>query len=169
MGHAWSVVGRALGLGLEGKELTAVHMMLRAGVVFVLSLGMLRVGDKRFMGRSTAFDVFLGIVFGSVVSRAITGNAPFFPALAAALALVLLHWLFAAAAFRSHGFGRLVKGRRLQLVRDGEVLWEAMRKSHITTRDLEEALRNNGGGADVRDVKAAYIERDGNISVITRR
>ncbi len=128
---------------------------------------MLRVGDKRFMGRSTAFDVFLGIVFGSVVSRAITGNAPFFPALAAALALVLLHWLFAAVAFRSHAFGRLVKGRRLLLVRDGEVLWEAMRKAHITTRDLEEALRNNGVGAEVSGVKAAYLERDGNISVIT--
>ena len=90
-GQAWEVVERALGLGLEGKHLTAVNMGLRAVVVFVLSIGMLKVGDKRFMGKSTALDVFLGIVFGSTVSRAITGNAPFGPTLAAGLVLVLIH------------------------------------------------------------------------------
>src|SRR5918998_5040155 len=100
MEQAWAAFSRALGLELEGKDLTAMHMALRAVVVFVLSIGMLKVGDKRFMGKSTAFDVFLGIVFGSTVSRAITGNAPFFQTLAAGLVLVLLHWLLAAAAFR---------------------------------------------------------------------
>ncbi len=168
MEQVWSAVGAALGLGLEGKELNALHMALRAAVVFVLSIGMLKVGDKRFMGRSTALDVMLGIVFGSVVSRAITGNAPFFPALAAGLALVLLHWLFAAVAFRSHAFGRLVKGHRRLLVRDGEILWDEMRKSHITTRELEEALRAKGEEPDVGRVKAAHLERNGDISILTQ-
>jgi uncharacterized membrane protein YcaP (DUF421 family) len=168
MEQAWVAIGRALGLELEGKDLTVLHMALRAVVVFVLSIAMLKVGDKRFMGKSTALDVMLGIVFGSTVSRAITGNAPFFPALAAGLVLVLLHWLFAAVAFRSHGFGKLVKGRSRLLVRDGEVQWDAMRKSHVTTHDLEEALRSNGEEPDVSRVKTAHLERNGDISVVTR-
>src|SRR5918998_3673997 len=138
MEQAWDFVEQALGLGLEGKHLTATQMALRAAVVFVASIAMLKVGDKRFMGKNTALDVFLGIVFGSTVSRAITGNAPFGPTLAAGFVLVLLHWLFAAIAFRSHGFGKLVKGNKRLLVLGGEIQWDAMKKAHVTTQDLEE-------------------------------
>lgn len=168
MEQVWDAFSRALGLEWEGRDLTMTHMALRAVVVFVLSIVMLKVGDKRFMGKSTALDVFLGIVFGSTVSRAITGNAPFFPALAGGLTLVLLHWLFAAVAFRSQGFGRLVKGRSNLLVRDGEILWDAMRKSHVTTHDLEEALRREGEEPDVKRVKEAHLERNGDISILMR-
>ena len=168
MEQAWEVVEQALGLGLEGKHLTVAQMALRAAVVFVLSIVMLKVGDKRFMGKSTALDVFLGIVFGSTVSRAITGNAPFVPTLAAGFVLVLLHWLFAAVAFRSHAFGKLVKGRNRLLVKDGEIQWDAMRKSHVTTHDLNEALRSNGEDPDVSRIKEAHIERNGDISVLMR-
>ena len=168
MEQAWYAVEQALGLGLEAKHLTAVQMSLRAAVVFVLSIVMLKIGDKRFMGKSTALDVFLGIVFGSTVSRAITGNAPFFPALAAGFVLVLLHWLFAAVAFRSHAFGKLVKGQNRLLVKDGEIQWDAMRKSHVTTHDLNEALRSNGEDPDVSRIKEAHIERNGDISVLMR-
>jgi hypothetical protein len=59
-------------------------MALRAVVVYVVTVIIVRLGKKRFMGKGTAFDVILGIMLGSIVSRAITGNAPFFPALAAA-------------------------------------------------------------------------------------
>ena len=168
MEQAWGLVERALGLGLEGKYLTVTHMALRAVVVFVLSIAMLKVGDKRFMGKNTALDVFLGIVFGSTVSRAITGNAPFGPTLAAGFVLVLLHWLFSAIAFRSQGFGRLVKGRNSLLVLGGEIQWKAMRKSHVTTHDLEEALRREGEEPDVSRVKEANLERNGDISLIMR-
>ena len=168
MEQAWELVEQALGLGLEGKHLTAAQMSLRAVVVFIASIAMLKVGDKRFMGKNTALDVFLGIVFGSTVSRAITGNAPFGPTLAAALALVLLHWLFSAIAFRSQGFGRLVKGRNNLLVLGGEIQWKAMKKSHVTTHDLEEALRREGEEPDVSRIREANLERNGDISLIMR-
>ncbi|HLL76029.1 MAG TPA: YetF domain-containing protein [Pyrinomonadaceae bacterium] len=143
-------------------------MSLRALVVFVAAIVMLKIGDKRFMGRSTAFDAALGIIFGSVVSRAITGNAPFGPTLAAGLVLVLLHWVLAAIAFRSHGFGNLVKGRNQLLVRDGEPLRNEMRKTHITEHDLNEALRKQGKPADMSQVREAHLERDGKISIVAR-
>ena len=169
MEQAWQLVEQALGLSLEGKYLTVTHMALRAVAVFVLSILILKVGNQRFLGKNTTLDVFLGIVFGSTVSRAITGNAPFFPTLVAGLVLVLLHWVFAAIAFRSEGFGKLVKGHSRLLVSDGEIRWDAMRKSHVTTHDLEEALRREGEEPDVKRVKAAHLERNGDISVIMRK
>jgi uncharacterized membrane protein YcaP (DUF421 family) len=102
----WAAVEWALGLGLDN-------------MVFIIATAMIRLGNKRFMGKNTALDVMLGIVFGSVVSRAITGNAPFFPTLAAGLVLVVAHWVLSAIAFRSHRFGEMVKGRSYPLVVDG--------------------------------------------------
>jgi uncharacterized membrane protein YcaP (DUF421 family) len=168
MEQAWEVVEQALGLGLEGKHLSVLQMSLRAVVVFILSIAMLKIGDKRFMGKSTALDVFLGIVFGSTVSRAITGNAPFGPTLAAGFVLVLLHWLFAAIAFRSHGFGKLVKGNKRLLVLGGEIQWSAMKKAHVTTQDLEEALRREGEEPDISRIKESHLERNGDISIIMK-
>jgi uncharacterized membrane protein YcaP (DUF421 family) len=164
----WSVVSRALGLGLEAKNINVWQMSLRAVVVFVASIVIVRLGNKRFMGKHTTLDVMLGIIFGSVVSRAITGNSPFFQTLAAALVLVLLHWTLAAIAFRSHGFGRFVNGHDCVLIKDGELQWDEMKRSHLTEDDLLEAMRVKGKPPDLRTVKSAHLERDGEISIITK-
>ena len=70
----------ALGLGDEAGEIGVAQMALRAVVVYAATVFMFRLGQNRFMGQGTAFDLILGIMPGSTVSRAITGTAPFFPA-----------------------------------------------------------------------------------------
>jgi uncharacterized membrane protein YcaP (DUF421 family) len=87
-----------------------VQMILRGVLVYLAMVMLVRIGKKRFLGAATAFDVILGFMIGSIASRAITGNAPFAPALAATGALIFLHWLFSALAMRWHPFGTLIKG-----------------------------------------------------------
>ncbi len=91
MDDLWGMLRPALGLGLDSKELGPAQMALRAAVVYAAMVVVVRLGKKRFMGQATAFDVILGIMLGSVASRAITGNAPLGPALAAAGALLAMH------------------------------------------------------------------------------
>lgn len=153
-------------LGLDAEHLSAWQMVLRAALVYPIGIAFVRAADKRFIGKFTAFDVILGIMIGSVLSRAITGNSPFLPTVAAALALVVLHSLFASLSFHSSWFGEVVKGRSRTLVRDGTIQWDAMRKSHMSELDLMGALRENGGTEDLGEVKVARLERSGNISVI---
>ena len=155
-----------LGLELDNKEINWWQMSLRAIIVFLLSIAMLRIGHKRFMGKNTALDVMLGIVFGSMVSRAVTGNAPFFPVLAASLTLVLMHWILSFISFHWSSFGNAVKGKKNLLIKDGDIQWEEMKKSHITQDDLSEALRNKGEEPDFKKVKSAHLERNGDISLI---
>jgi uncharacterized membrane protein YcaP (DUF421 family) len=158
----------AIGLELESKDINVWQMSLRAFIIFFIAIAMLRIGNKRFMGKNTALDVMLGIVFGSTVSRAITGNAPFFPTLAAGLVLVLLHWTLAAIAFRSQSFGTAVKGLDRIVVRDGEIQWDEMRNAHITEEDLKEAMRNQGKAPEIKKIKAAHLERNGDLSIIMK-
>jgi uncharacterized membrane protein YcaP (DUF421 family) len=165
MDEIMDAVDVALGLGLESRDLIVLQMGLRAAVVFIVTILMVRLAKKRFMGRATAFDVILGIMIGSIVSRAVTGNSPFLPALAATAVLLGMHWLFSGIALRWHGFGSLIKDEPRTLIRDGQVDEQAMRKSHMTEHDLWEDLRGKGV-SDLKQVAEARLERSGNLSAI---
>jgi uncharacterized membrane protein YcaP (DUF421 family) len=159
----WTQV--ALGIGLESQQMEFWQMALRAVIVYAVTLAMVRLGKKRFMGKATAFDVILGIVLGSIVSRAITGNAPLVPSLAATATLIALHSVLTAVACRWHGFGEMIKGRPRVIVRDGRKDEAAMRIAHLTDRDLEEDLHRHGM-TSIEDIAEARLERNGDISVI---
>ena len=64
--------------------------------------------------------------------------------------------------------GNLIKGHALLLVDHGNVLRDAMLKSHISDHDLDEELRLRGVQG-VQDVRYAYKERNGEVSVIKRK
>jgi len=158
------IVRLLLGLGIDSKEINALQMGLRAVLVYVVTVLMVRLAKKRFMGRATAFDVILGIMLGSIVSRAVTGNAPFLPTLVAAGALLLMHAVFSGIALRWHAFGGLIKGHPLLLVRDGQIDSAALRRAHMTEHDLWEDLRSKGI-TDLKHVAEARLERSGQVSV----
>ena len=154
-----------LGLGLDEKDINLAQISVRAVVVYIVTVLMVRLGKKRFMGRTTAFDVILGIMLGSIVSRAITGNAPFFPALVAAAVLLAMHSLFSWVAMHWHGFGGAIKGHSQVLVCDGEIDRQEMRRAHMTERDLWEDLRGESISR-LEEIAEARLERNGNLSVI---
>lgn len=155
-------------LGLDADTLESRHMVVRVVVVFVFAVLIVRLGKKRFIGESTAFDVILAVMLGSILSRAITGQSPFVPTLAAAVALVGLHWIFSQISIRWDGFGNLIKGRGRILVRDGKVDWKAMKRSNISKNDLLEALRLKAQLTHWEEVREARLERNGEISVVRK-
>jgi uncharacterized membrane protein YcaP (DUF421 family) len=167
--NAWTAFCHALGIGLTGQDLSASQMGLRAMVVYLAWLAAVRFADKRLLGKYSPFDVVLAVILGAVLGRAINGSTPFFETMGAGAVLVGMHWLFALLSARSHAFGKLVKGEERVLVWNGEVRRSEMRKSHLSERDLLEMLRLNGKVADPADVAAAYLERNGEISVLPFR
>jgi uncharacterized membrane protein YcaP (DUF421 family) len=162
------VLGSLNGQTEPGQSIGLIEMCLRAALVYGAVLVMVRLGHKRFLGRSTAFDIVLGIILGSVVSRAITGNAPFLPALAAGLSLILLHSAFSALAIRSAIFARLITGRARVLIRAGELDADQLRRARISEEDLREALRLSAGIEELEKVQSARLERNGEISVVKK-
>lgn len=156
-------------LGIGQQDLDVLQMTARALVVYPLGIFMVHLGDKRFLGGIAAFDFLLAIIIGSILSRAISGSAPFLPSIAASFALVLAHRGIATLGFRWDGFGNFVKGSARQLVRDGDILWDEMRKSSIGEEDLREAVRHHGRTMSLEDVSQAFLERNGEISVILAR
>jgi uncharacterized membrane protein YcaP (DUF421 family) len=155
--------------GDSSFDLSAWQMGLRAVLVYLFAIFVVRVGSKRFMGRNSAFDLLLGIMLGSVLSRGITGQAPLLGSMVAGGVLLLMHWLLGALACNLPGFGTLIKGRPRILVREGQVDEAAMTRSHIGRHDLQEALRTQGRCDDLEEVDLATLERNGNISIIPKK
>ena len=155
-----------LGLGVEPKELTFLQISLRGVIVFIATLVTVRLSSKRSLAEKTAFDAVLIVIIASVLARAINGSAPFFPTLGIGFILVLLHRLFSLAAYYSHGFGILVKGKAVVLVENGRLQRNNMRLNHISEHDLEEDMRLDAATEDLSKIKIARIERSGDISFI---
>lgn len=162
----WDQFQRLLGLELDIGDVGPVQMTLRTIVVYVLSLVVIQLGSKRFLSRASAFDVIVGIMLGSIMSRAINGSAPFFPSLASGAVLVGMHWLLAVLAYHTDWVGPLVKGSRVLLIENGEIQAKGMRRAGLSKHDLRQALRIQNEDPDPAKVRLAYLERNGNISVI---
>ncbi len=103
-----------------------------------------------------------------MLSRAINGTAPFFTTIVAAIALMIIHRIFAYGAFKSHWFGKLIKGQPRTLVRDGEIDWEMMKQNLVSKHDLDEDLHLDAKTEDVSMIKIARLERSGDISFIKK-
>jgi uncharacterized membrane protein YcaP (DUF421 family) len=149
-------------------EPLALHQIAARGVVVYLGgLIVVRIGKSRLISRTTSLDVIIGFILGSLLSRGITGHASISGSLLASIVIVGVHWMLTFLACRSHRFGKLMKGNSHIVVEDGRMLHEPMLHSHITEHDLLEQMRLRGVG-DLKDVRAAYKERNGEISVIKK-
>ena len=158
----------ALGLGLRAEELGAGNSVARAAVVYVVTLAFVRLGGKRLVGRRSAFDLVLAIVLGSVMSRAISGTAPFFPTLVAGAGLVAVHRAIAILSWHSPRLAALTEGRPETLLAKGEVVPRGLHRTHITKDDLATACREEHL-RDVADAERIVLEPNGRFSVLPKK
>jgi uncharacterized membrane protein YcaP (DUF421 family) len=160
--------GALLGLGHEAKDLTFIQISLRAVIIFLATLIMVRLGQKRSLARKSAFDAILLVILASFLARSINGTAPLFATIGAGFVIVLLNRLLALIAFHSHWFGILIKGRPEIIVENGSPVLSTMYRNHISKHDLEEDLRLDAQFEDLSNIRVARVERSGDISFIKK-
>lgn len=167
--HAlYDVLRPFIGPDAPVNPLSTSQMAVRALLVYLAGLAIFRLGPRRLLGRTSAFDIVLGVMLASILGRAINGGAPLLESLAAAALLVVLHWVVGWIAYRWEWLDRLVKGRERALVSGGRLLEENLARCEISDADLIEAVRLRANVADVDEIEAAWLERNGEISVVRR-
>ena len=152
----------------EGKELNALQMAIRAIIIFLIALVLIRFSGRRTFGILSPFDNVICVLLGAILSRAVTGASPFVATVIATFVIVVLHRLFAWIALYNDGFGRLIKGNAKIIYKDGKIIRNNMKKFFLTDKDLIEGIRLQGNVESLDEIKSAYIERDGKISVIKK-
>ncbi len=155
-------------IGYEDGTITWWQMSIRGVLVFAVGILAVRLASSRAFGKWTPLDIIFAVIVGSNLGRAMNGSAPFLPTVIASLLLVGLHALLARASARWSWLSFLLKGGRIQLVRDGQIDEAAMRRAGLGQGDLDMALRAQGH-SDLSRVDCAYLERNGDMSVLARR
>jgi len=153
--------------GLHTDKLLLHQMIVRAITVFFIALAFIRISGIRTLGKQTAFDNLTSIILGAILGRAIvSAQQPFFPSLLAVLVLMLLHRFVSLLTFKSHRLGKIFKGESIPLIEDGKFIEKNMSRTNTTKEDIEESLHLFLTSDEMKDIKAAYLERSGEISII---
>jgi len=143
-----------------------VQIAVRTAVVYFAVLIGLRLSGKREIGQIGIFDFVLVLLIANAVQNAMTGpDVSLQGGLVAAATLIAANMVVARSAAGSQTLGRLVVGRRVPLVHDGRVDKAAMRRTGVTEDELATAV-HEGEVRAIKDVYEAYLEPDGQISVL---
>ena len=137
----------------------------RGLLVYAAMLVVIRLLGKRTVGNFTAFDLLVALMLGEVVDEIIYGDVTLAQGFTAIAVVALAKYLTSWLSYLDHGLNRLFEGKPTELVRNGEVLRKGLRHEVMNEKELMAALRLQGV-ANVREVKLALMEVDGQVSVI---
>ena len=141
------------------------ELILRAALVYILIIVLLRMTGKRQIGQMAPFDLVLLLVLSNAVQNAMNGGDNSMTAgVISASTLIGLNYCVGIATFKSKKLEALIEGRPEVLIHNGRIFTEVMQKAHLTHHELNAALRG-AGCACVEDVHYAILENSGRISV----
>ncbi|WP_145478655.1 DUF421 domain-containing protein [Stenotrophomonas rhizophila] len=145
------------------------EFILRAVVVYVVVLGMVRLSGKRALGQITPFDVLLIVLLGNAVQNALLGkDTSLGGGLLLAATLISLNYGVGWLSQRSRRIEALVEGEPVLIARDGKLLDSVLRRELVTRADVEAAMRQQGC-AHISEVSMALLEINGHITIVTRK
>ena len=147
-------------LGVEWWEL-----ILRAVIVYIFLIVLLRITGKRQVGQLAPFDLVLLLVLSNAVQNAMNGgDNSVLGGLISATTLVILNYAVGRATFKSKKLEALIEGRPDVLIHNGKLFTDVMEREQLTHHELNAALRA-AGCASVEEVHFALLENNGQISV----
>lgn len=144
------------------------EFIARAAIVYVALMLMVRLSGKRTVGQFTPFDLLVVMLLSEGVSNSLSGkDDSIVGGLIVAGTLVLLNLMVAMASARSKKIEDVVEGSPILVARDGRVFHDVLKRQHVGTGDMDKALRE--ADCELENVKCAFLETDGTISVLKKQ
>jgi uncharacterized membrane protein YcaP (DUF421 family) len=144
------------------------ELIVRATIVYLFLLAILRMSGKRQIGQLAPFDLVLLLVLSNAVQNSMNaGDNSLVGGLVSAATLVGLNYAVGYATYRNKKMEALIEGRPEVIIHNGKVYEEAIRRANLTHHELTAALRRAGCGC-AAEVQTAILENNGSISVVPR-
>lgn len=138
-----------------------VGVLAYAGLVLLL-----RISGKRTLTKLNAFDLVVTVALGSTLATILlTEKVALAEGLTAFALLIGLQYLVTWTSVRVGIVRRMVRSEPSLLVRNGELLRDAMRRERITEDEIRSAIRS-AGIEEPAKVSAVVLEADGELSVL---
>ena len=149
-------------------KLSWAEKIIRPVLVYLALLLAFRFLSKRDLTQNTTFDLLIVLLLSNVVQNALIGDDnSVFGALTGALTLLLLSTGLNRWTAKSFKARRILEGQPILLVHNGSLLDANMTKYAVSRADLNAGLRGQNM-ITLEDVRYAFLELDGTISVIRK-
>ncbi|RJG06720.1 DUF421 domain-containing protein [Noviherbaspirillum cavernae] len=154
--------------GLFGFTVPALELVIRGSAMYWFLFLVFRFVVRRDVGAVGIADLLVLFIVADAAQNAMAGE---YTSISDGMVLVstliawnlLLDWL----SFRFDGVRRFAEPPAMHLIKDGRILKRNLRREWISDEELWTKLREHGVDS-IQEVKAVYLEADGEISVIKR-
>lgn len=150
--------------GMFRLETPILELVIRGVVVYLLLLLLIRVVGQREAGGLGITDVLIIVLLAQAVGGGLTGDSESITDAVLVTTILLCSVVVDAAAYRLSWFSVLTKARPRVLIREGELNHRVLRREFMTIEEVRSQLRLHGI-EDIREVRCAYLEPNGMISV----
>jgi uncharacterized membrane protein YcaP (DUF421 family) len=145
-----------------------MDVVLRAVLIYLFVLLLLRVTTRRIIRSATAADMVLVFVFGGFAIQFVLGDQrSMVSALLALVTVSLSHLSVQSLSNRWRGFGHFASGSPAIIYAGGEWDWGRMKDLRVQEEDILSEMRQRGMRR-IEDVDTIVIEHNGGISVMAR-
>lgn len=149
-------------------SVSPVELLVRGTLMFWFLFAIFRFLFRRGTGSVGMSDFLFVVLLGDAAQNAMIGQAHSVPEGMVLIAtLVGWNYLLDYLSERIPAVEHFSTARRVRLVAEGQVIRHNMRREYISMDELMQKLREAGHDT-LKEVKAAYLESDGEISVIPK-
>ena len=153
--------------GMFVPSMNPIELVIRGTLLYFAIFGFLRL-FRRQAGALSMADLLVIVIVADAAQNAMASD---YHSITEGLVLVATifgwNWAVDFLTFRFPRLARILSPKPLLLIKDGHVQRRNLRSELITREELVELIREHGI-EDFTDVKAAYLESDGHVSVIPR-
>ena len=145
-----------------------VITFIRAIVLYILVLVVMRLMGKREIGQLQPFELAISIMIADLatIPMADTG-IPISNGIIPILGLLLMHLLISIVNIKSIKARKIICGKPAILIYRGRIDETVMKKERFTINELQERLRGNNV-INIGDVEYAILETSGQVTVIQK-
>jgi len=151
---------------LTALSLSPLNLALRAALVYVAVLVLLRISGKKQIGQMGAVEFVTVLLISNAVQNSMNGgDNSLVGGLLLAATLIALSMAFARLSYWSRVFTTVFEGAPTLLIHEGALIAKSLRKELLTEREVHALLRKQGVH-HIREVKNAILESDGTLSIV---
>ena len=150
-------------------DVPLLEIILRGSLTYISIFFLLRVVLKRQTGSIGMTDILLITLLADAAQNGMADDYKSFTG-EFVLVVTIIFWNYAFdwLAYHVEWFSRIIEPHPVLLIRDGKLQRRNMRKELMTEEELMSQLREQGLDGPEK-VKEAYLETDGQFSVVQKK
>jgi uncharacterized membrane protein YcaP (DUF421 family) len=147
---------------------TVYEKIVRAVAIYAFLVIALRIVGKRELAQLNTLDFVVLLAVANAVQNGLIGaDNSVTGAVIGATVLFVVNSALAFVLYRNNRLQRLVEGTPTELIRDGQLLEDALRQQGLTHDDLLEEIQSAGADS-FDDVQTARLLPNGKVIVIPK-